>query len=214
MNSEIYTDHAIISWVLDHCQVLRLGLADDDGTYVVPVNYGYEEDENGHYILYIHGTNQGRKGRLLKKSPVISFETDGGHEGLTYTPPAPGAFAPAFRSVIGQGQVEAITNSQAKRHALRTLIHHYVRDIPAIIHAEDLKNVPVWVIKVDQITAKIHHPTAEWQKLLGLKQPILRGYHYNEAGDLIEVDPDVTKAEDDDHHNNGDVDGSTGASQK
>lgn len=188
MNKEIYTDHAIISWVLDHCQVLHLGLNDNGKTYVVPVNFGYQESNDGHYIIYIHGTANGHKGKLLDTSSSISFETDGGHEGLVYTPPAAGAFAPSTRSVMGTGLVERIDDPQAKVHALRTLIHHYVRDIPAVIKGQDLTNVPVWQIKVNTITAKIHHPTAQWQNILGIDQPLLKGYHYNSQGELTRVD--------------------------
>lgn len=201
MNQEIYTDHAIINWVLDHCKVLHLGLIDGKQAYVVPVNYGYEEDSAGHFHLYIHGTKDGKKGKLLQQSPSVNFETDGGHEGLTYTPPAAGAFAPAYRSVMGKGQVKAIADSQAKVHALRVMIHHYVRDIPAIIRPEEVQNVPVWEIDVDQITAKLHHPTKEWQDLLGIKAPLLKGYHYSKSGKLTAVDQQT------------DTDADTGASQ-
>lgn len=203
MNKEIYTDHAIISWVLDHCKILHLGLNDHGKTYVVPVNFGYEEDKKGQYVIYIHGTADGQKGKLLDSSKAISFETDGGHEGLIYTPPDAGAFAPSTRSVIGDGSVERITDSEVKVHALRTLIHHYVRDIPAVIKADDLANVPVWQIKVDHITAKIHHPTAQWQSVLGLDDPLLKGYHYDQNGQLTKVDP-----------TNGKPDAKTGASAK
>lgn len=51
--SEIYTDHAIINWVLEHCQILHLGINDGDSAYVVPVHFGYQEDTKGHYTIYI-----------------------------------------------------------------------------------------------------------------------------------------------------------------
>lgn len=188
MNSEIYTDAAVIDWVLDHCKILHLGLIHDDYPYVVPVNYGYDEDVHGHYTIYIHGTNDGQKGQALNQEPLIGFETDGGHEGLTYTPPKAGSFGPSYRSVIGKGQVEKITDNQEKLFALRKIIHHYVRDIPAVIHADDLTRVPVWKINVDDITAKVHHPTLEWQQVMGIKAPIASGYHYDQNGGLQSID--------------------------
>lgn len=188
MTSDIYTDHAIIDWVLDHCKILHLGLTSDGCSYVVPVNYGYDEDAHGNYSIFIHGTVNGQKGQALNKEPVIGFETDGGHEGLTYTPPATGAFGPAYRSVMGKGQVHQITDNQEKLFALRKIVHHYVRDIPAVIHADDLTNVPVWKIDVSEISAKVHHPTAAWQKVMGITAPIANGYHYDSDGNLIGVD--------------------------
>lgn len=196
MQKEIYRDRPTVSWVLDHCKILHLGLVNSDGTFVVPVHYDYEVNSEGKYVIYIHGTSNGNKGKALNKKPVISFEADGGHENLIYTPPAEGAFGPAFRSVMGRGQVEIIEDNDEKLHALRSIIHNYVLDIPVALHAEKMAKVPVWKIIVDDITAKIHHPTAEWQTALGISAPISKGIHYDENGtvksiDKIEIDESI-----------------------
>lgn len=40
MRKDTYTDEGVVTWVLDHCKILHLGLADDQGvSYVVPVNF-------------------------------------------------------------------------------------------------------------------------------------------------------------------------------
>lgn len=43
----------------------------DGGTpYVVPMNYGVIKDEaDGHYIIYLHGANEGRKLEVIKSNP-------------------------------------------------------------------------------------------------------------------------------------------------
>ena len=46
MRKDIITDHAKISWILDQCQILRLGLSNKNGSYVVPVHYGYQGDSD------------------------------------------------------------------------------------------------------------------------------------------------------------------------
>lgn len=188
MRKEVYVDHPTINWVLDHCKILRLGLTDELGTYVVPVNYGYEETADGHYVLFIHGTRDGKKGQALNAQPLIGFETDGGHEELTYTPPKEGAFGPSFRSVIGHGQVAIVEDPTVKVHALRTMLHRYVRDIPVAIHPETVAQVPVWRIDVQDITARVHHPTADWQAALGIKAPIASGIHYDASGAVTATD--------------------------
>lgn len=188
MQNEIYRDHPTINWVLDHSKILHLGLTNDNGVFVVPVNYGYEVDSDGQYIIYIHGTDDGDKGQALDKQSEISFEADGGHENLTYTPPAEGAFGPAFRSVMGKGQVAKITDNKEKVHALRTIIHNYVLDIPVALHADKMNKVPVWKIKVQDITSKVHHPTSEWQQALGIQAPISTGIHYDQNGAIKSVD--------------------------
>ena len=186
MRKDTYTDEGVITWVLDHCKILHLGLADDQGvSYVVPVNFGYHVNSKGKYTIYIHGTDDGQKAHALDQETVIGFETDGGHEELTYTPPKASAFGPSYRSVIGKGQVHKIQDNQEKLEALKAIIHHYVRDNPAIIHANDLEHVAVWKIEVQDLFARVHHPTPEWQRTLGIKEQLTDGYRYDSDGKIL-----------------------------
>lgn len=186
MRKDTYTDEGVITWVLDHCKILHLGLMDDQGTsYVVPVNFGYHVDTAGNYTLYVHGTDDGQKAHALDRETVIGFETDGGHEELTYTPPKASAFGPSYRSVIGKGRVQKINDNQEKWTALQTIIHHYLRDNPAIIRAKDLEHVAVWKINVQNITARVHHPTLDWQRALGIQEQLSDGYHYDSDGKIL-----------------------------
>lgn len=69
------TEYSEIIKIIDECHIVRLGLADGDYPYIVPVNFGYsvvgEQAE-----LYIHGAMAGRKYEMLKKNPHCSFEMD------------------------------------------------------------------------------------------------------------------------------------------
>ena len=205
MNKEIYTDHSIISWVLEHCKILRLGLTNQGRSYVVPVNFGYEENSQGKYVIYIHGTVNGTKGHALDQEDVIGFETDEGFEGLTFAVPT--NYSPSFRSVIGTGKVVRVRDDQEKLYALKKLLHHYLCDIPGTLSVDQVSKVPVWKIEVDQITAKVHNPSAEWQKLMGITASIPKGYHYDKNGELISVDEDTQKE-------NHETDANSGASEK
>ncbi|MCQ2577402.1 MAG: pyridoxamine 5'-phosphate oxidase family protein [Treponema sp.] len=74
------TDFKKLVEMIDHCEVIRLGLFDDvdkDFPYIVPVNFSYEADETtGEINFYIHGAMAGRKYELLKKTKKCSFEMD------------------------------------------------------------------------------------------------------------------------------------------
>ena len=157
MRKDINIDHAKISWILDHCQILHLGLSNKNGSYIVPVHYGYQEDLDGKYTIYIHGTGDGEKATALDKGESIGFEID--HENLIYTPPRKGDFGPSFMSVIGNGVPRKLTDPQKKLFALRTIIHHYVNTIPVAISTEDVKNVSTWAIEVESITGRVHNST-------------------------------------------------------
>jgi hypothetical protein len=69
------TDFNEIIQIIDECDIVRLGLADGDYPYIVPVNFAYEVSE-GTVALYIHGAMAGRKYEMLQKNPVCSFEMD------------------------------------------------------------------------------------------------------------------------------------------
>lgn len=74
------TDFKKLVEIIDHCEVIRLGLFDDadkDFPYIVPVNFSYEADEaTGQICFYIHGAMAGHKYELLKKTRKCSFEMD------------------------------------------------------------------------------------------------------------------------------------------
>ncbi|MCD8238347.1 MAG: pyridoxamine 5'-phosphate oxidase family protein [Clostridiales bacterium] len=69
------TDFNEIIKIIDECEVLRLGLADGDFPYIVPVNFSYRV-QGKEIEFYIHGALAGRKYELLQKNPLCSFEMD------------------------------------------------------------------------------------------------------------------------------------------
>lgn len=69
------TDFNKILQFIDECEIVRLGLADGDFPYIVPMNFGYSV-ENGQVSLYVHGAMAGRRFELLQKNPVCSVELD------------------------------------------------------------------------------------------------------------------------------------------
>lgn len=69
------TEFSKIIDIIGGCETMRLGLADGDFPYIVPVNFAYTV--NGEEVcFYIHGAMAGRKYELLTKNPFCSFEMD------------------------------------------------------------------------------------------------------------------------------------------
>lgn len=69
------TDFGEIIKIIDECEIIRIGLADGDYPYIVPVNFSYIVT-NGKIEFYIHGAMAGRKYELMKKNGKCSFEMD------------------------------------------------------------------------------------------------------------------------------------------
>ena len=69
------TDIDTIIGIIDECEIIRIGLADGNFPYIVPLNFAYIADE-GNICFYIHGAMAGKKYEMLKMNPYCSFEMD------------------------------------------------------------------------------------------------------------------------------------------
>ena len=65
--------------VLDTCKVVHLAMYDEDGIYMLPMNFGYTYEDNN-LVIYIHAALEGKKLDLLRKNPNVGFELDCDHE--------------------------------------------------------------------------------------------------------------------------------------
>ena len=72
------TELEAVKEIIRQCDVLRLGLADGDYPYIVPMNFGWEEKE-GRLYFYLHGAAEGRKAELLRQNGACFFQMDCGH---------------------------------------------------------------------------------------------------------------------------------------
>ena len=69
------TDFETILGIIDECNIIRIGLADGDFPYIVPLNFAYAV--SGKQIeFYVHGAIAGRKYELMNKNRKCSFEMD------------------------------------------------------------------------------------------------------------------------------------------
>ena len=98
------TDKNQILRILDTAKVLHLGLAVNNEPYVVPMNYGYTE-EDGKLVLYLHSALQGRKLDMIRENPRVFFQY-----GLVYS------------SVMGRGTAGIVEDVEEKKKAMAILM--------------------------------------------------------------------------------------------
>lgn len=103
--------------LLQRAEVVRLGIADADGPYVVPVNFGYEDGR-----IYVHGARDGRRIAAAAAGARVCFEAD---EGEIVRADRPCGFTARFRSVIGYGQARLLQSTEEKRRGLEAIMRHY-----------------------------------------------------------------------------------------
>lgn len=108
--------------ILEECQVVRIGVTDREGMFLVPMNFGYQWPEGEPLKLYLHSAREGRKAEVFQTSPKAAFELDCGH-GLIqgdYTC----NYSYSYRSIMGNGRIFPVTKREEKEKALTLLARH------------------------------------------------------------------------------------------
>lgn len=147
------TDFTRMVDILHACDCCRLGLVDGDEAYIVPMNFGIAEEE-GKLVLYFHAAREGRKIELLKQQAVVSFQADTGHVLL----PGENAddFSYRYRSVMGKGKAELLTDHADKIRGFQAIMAHYAPGKEFQYQMPCLDRVYVIRLTVAEWSCKVH----------------------------------------------------------
>lgn len=120
------TDYNEMLEVVKECSVCRVALNDGPVPYVVPMNFGFEDD-NGHLVLYFHGAQKGKKIDLINENNgAASFEMDAGHELVGGKSAC--NFTYHYKCVMGTGKIELLETMPEKRHGFKKIMKQYTDD--------------------------------------------------------------------------------------
>ena len=150
------TDPQQIKEILDKSKVLRLGLCMDNEPYVVPMNYGYT-NEDGKLTMYLHSAVRGKKLDMIRANPRVFFELD--CDLMPFESRLPCQYGLAYSSVMGKGVATIVENVEEKKKAMSILMKTQTgKDFSF----EDRLVSIVAVIRIDveEYTAK-HRPLPE-----------------------------------------------------
>lgn len=146
------TDHAELISILNACMICRVALKDEQGLYIVPLNFGYDFQQD-QLILYFHSAKTGRKLSAIQKDDQVAFEMDGQHR-LIEAKQACG-YGFAFDSIIGKGSAAIVSDPQEKKTGLQLLMKHQTgKDFN--FDDQQASTVVVWKIVVSEFTGKRH----------------------------------------------------------
>ncbi len=115
------TDSAVLEKLLSTATVCRIGIANDNMPYIVPMSYGYKDK-----TLYFHSADSGRKIDMMKANPHVCFEVEAGVEIRQTDNPC--HWGVNYQSVIGYGDVSFIEDMKEKKAALNWLLNQYSDD--------------------------------------------------------------------------------------
>ena len=150
------TDHGQILRILDIAKVLHLGLAVDNEPYVVPMNYGYTE-EDGKLVLYLHSALRGKKLDMIRANPNVFFDLE--CDQAPFEGEKPCQYGLVYSSVMGRGRASIVEDVEEKKKAMTILMKTQTqKDFE--FNAELVSIVAVIRIDVAEYTAK-HRPLPE-----------------------------------------------------
>ena len=147
------TDHGTITDIIRRCHCCRVGFADGDGVYIVPLSFGFEEAE-GRCAFYFHGAPEGRKADLIGACPTVGFELDTDYA-LNQSGSACG-FSCRFRSVIGTGVIRPVTDPAEKRQGLACIMGHLSGRADWDFPDQTVRSTAVFRLDVADMTCKAH----------------------------------------------------------
>ena len=148
-------DAAVLREIIEECDVVRIGVSDQDGMFIVPVNYGYEfaaDRDTIKLTLYIHGAKEGRKAEAFAAAPSVALEMDCRHELITggYTC----SYSYAYRSIMGNGRIRCLDTEEEKRMGLVRIMEHLAPGAAIEFRPEMLAKTNVYRIDVTDFTGK------------------------------------------------------------
>jgi len=138
--------------IVEECRICHLGLIDDKGMYIVPLNYGYEYI-NQRLSLYFHSAHVGRKIDAIINNPNVCIEMDCDHRLIEGEKACDYSFG--FKSIIGNGLASIVSDYHEKLKGLSLLMKHETqREFE--FDEKMVNQVSVIKVEVNEFTGKYH----------------------------------------------------------
>lgn len=147
------TDPDKIREIISECDCCRLGFADGGSVYIVPLSFGYCE-ENGERTFYFHGAGEGRKINLISERPCVGFELDTNYKLNEGTVAC--SYSAGFQSIIGSGNAEIVEDSDEKRKALLSIMYQNTGTADWKFSEKMFGSVCVFKLTVKELSCKEH----------------------------------------------------------
>jgi [ribosomal protein S5]-alanine N-acetyltransferase len=153
-NQEI-TDKKIVEEIISESQICRIAMTDNGRPYLLPFNYGYRDN-----CIYIHSAPEGKKIDLLKKNNYVCFETE--QKAVIIKQDQACNWATVYRSVMGYGTIEIITDSKEKQKGLEIIMAHNGAPDNIYFEKKQVDNIVILKLTIEEISGK---QSNNWAKI-------------------------------------------------
>ncbi len=150
------TARSVMEGILQEAIICRVAFCDGDEPYIVPMNFGYENN-----CLYFHCAPAGRKLEIIKKNPKACFEVDARAQLVPGDKPC--SWSMRYFSVIGVGVMSIQTTAAEKRHGLNVIMGKFEGKSDYPFADSALKDLLILKLKIKSMTGKKSR-YASWPK--------------------------------------------------
>lgn len=141
------TDKNEMESIINDNTVCRLGLSENDTPYIIPLNYGYQTG-----VLYFHSFKAGKKLDIIKNNAQACFEISDTIKVLEAE--AACDFGTRYKSVLGSGTIEIVTDETEKIEGLNIIMQHHTRKARWEYGERAVKNVVILKMTIKEMTGK------------------------------------------------------------
>ncbi len=150
MRTFFITDQEEIDQIILSCEHCFVGISEKDGSpYVFPMNFAYVDG-----VIILHSGPHGKHLQLLETDNrvCVTFCTEN-NKILYQHPDVACSYSMQSKSVLCKGKIEFVENQEEKERLIKLFMRHYT-DREFKISAPAIRNVKVWIMKPETITAK------------------------------------------------------------
>lgn len=153
-NQEI-KEKNVLDDILKGAFICRVAMMDRGRPYLLPFNYGYRDG-----IIYIHSAHEGKKIDLLRENNLVCFEVE--HTAELIKGERACGWATLYRSVVGYGTVEIITDYEDKKKGLEIIMAQHGAPDLVDFDPGNMKRMVILKLTITSITGK---QSGNWKKI-------------------------------------------------
>lgn len=146
------TSQSEISQFICSQKIMRVGFVDEGEIYIVPLNYGFVEEDT--MKLYFHGATAGRKYTLALQRPRVGFEIDGDYKLVTSDTAC--KHSAMYQSVIGCGSLRIVEDESEKEKGLNAIMKQATGNERWEYSKEAMLKCAVFCIEIEKLSCKAH----------------------------------------------------------
>lgn len=144
---EIRNDRELVK-IIEQGEICRIALCEDNIPYIVPMNYGLIDNN-----IYFHSAKKGKKIDIIKKNNYACFEIEIDTKIVTAEKAC--NWGMSYKSIIGYGYIEEVSDVKEKKNALLSLMRQYdKKNQDWTFNTDSFEKTLVLRLKIAQMSGK------------------------------------------------------------